>query len=379
ESGAVEAIVGGFDYTESKFNRSLQGWRQAGSTMKPFVYAAALEHGYLPSSLVNDSPLTFEMGDKLWQPGNSDGEFLGPVTLRRALYMSRNLVSIRLLQAVGIGTASNYLARFGFPEEKMPENLTLALGAAEVLPVQMATAYASLANGGFHVTPWYVGKVVDKSGKILFQANPEKVCRQCESGPAPDPVPAEISGEGGEVTTTEAPAAPMPFVPDHPVAPRIMSARAAFQMQSILRDVVVRGTGRAALALGRSDLAGKTGTTNDAKDAWFAGFGGRLVAVTWLGFDQPQTLGRVEFGGYAALPLWNAFMGPALKGVPLYEPTPPTGLTAVRLNLDTGLRAAEGDPRGYTEWIQSEKVSQIPEAATESGAGTPQVAPEEIF
>jgi penicillin-binding protein 1A len=347
--------------------------------MKPFVYAAALEHGYVPSSLLNDSPLTFEDGDKLWQPGNSDGEFLGPITLRRALYMSRNLVSIRLLQAVGVGNVRNYLGRFGFPEEKMPQNLTLALGAAEVLPIQMAAAYASLANGGFHVTPWYISKVVDKSGKVLFQANPERVCRQCESGPVPEPVAAEITGEGSEVTTTEAPAAAMPEVPDYPVAPRIMSARAAFQMQSILRDVIVRGTGRAALSLGRSDLAGKTGTTNDAKDAWFAGFGGQLVAVAWIGFDQPQTLGRVEYGGYAAVPLWNAFMGPALKGVPLYEPSPPTGLTAVRLNLDTGQRTSDDDPRGYSEWVQTEKLSQIPEGGLEAEAGATQVAPEEIF
>lgn len=377
ESGAIEALVGGFDYTESKFNRSLQGWRQAGSTLKPFVYAAALEHGYLPSSLINDAPLTFEEGDKLWQPGNSDGEFLGPITLRRALYMSRNLVSIRLLQAVGVGTTRNYLARFGFPEGKMPQNLTLALGASEVLPIQMAAAYASLANGGFHVTPWYIGKVIDKSGRVLFQANPERVCRPCEAGA--EPVSAEISGEGAAIVTQEAPAAPMPFVPDYPVAPRIMSARAAFQMQAILRDVILRGTGRAALSLGRHDLAGKTGTTNDAKDAWFAGFGGQLVAVAWLGFDQPQTLGKVEYGGYAAVPLWNAFMGPALKGVPAYEPAPPPGLTAVRLNLDTGLRTPADDPRGYTEWVQTEKLSQIPEDAAEAGAGTPQVAPEEIF
>ncbi|HET8729736.1 MAG TPA: penicillin-binding protein 1A [Moraxellaceae bacterium] len=385
DTGALEGIVGGFDYTQSKFNRTLQGWRQAGSTMKPFLYSSALERSYLPSSMVNDSPLSFGEGDSLWQPSNSDGEFLGPITLRRALYMSRNMVSIRLLQAVGIDNARAYISRFGFPSGKLPRNLTLALGTAEVLPVQMASAYAALANGGFHVSPWFIEKVVDKTGKVVFQANPPRVCRPCEAPPATAPVePAstEITGQGTDVTTTAPPPPPAPFVPDYPVAPRIMSARTAFQMQSILHDVIVRGTGRAALSIGRGDLSGKTGTTNDAKDAWFAGFGGGLVAVAWLGFDQPQTLGKVEFGGYAAVPIWNAFMGPALRGTPEYHPDPPTGLTAVRLNLDTGMRTGEDDPRGYTEWIQTEKLSQVPEPAPVPGSeGTPppQVAPEELF
>ncbi len=391
ESGAVEAIVGGFDYTQSKFNRSLQGWRQAGSTLKPFVYAAALERGYLPSSIVNDSPLSFGEGDSLWQPGNSDGEFLGSITLRRALYMSRNMVSIRLLQAVGVERARTYVSRFGFPAAKLPRNLTLALGTAEVLPVQMAAAYGSLANGGFHVQPWFIDKVVDKSGKVLFQANPRRVCRPCEAPPAaavapadgeaaaPEAAATEITGEGGSFTVTEPPPPPKPYAPDYPVAPRIMSGRAAFQMQSILRDVVIRGTGRAALSIGRGDLSGKTGTTNEAKDAWFAGFGGKVVAVAWLGFDKPQTLGRVEYGGYAAVPIWNAFMGPALRGTPEYHPKAPAGLTALRLNLDTGQRSVEGDPRGYTEWVQNEKLGQIPEPAPAEGEAAPQVTPEEIF
>jgi penicillin-binding protein 1A len=379
DTGAIEALVGGFDYTASKFNRSIQSWRQAGSTMKPFVYSAALEHGYLPSSLINDAPLTYGEGDEMWQPGNSDGEFLGPITLRRALYMSRNTVSVRLLQAVGIGAARNYVARFGFPESKIPQNLTMALGAADVLPIQMVTAYASLANGGFHVTPWFIEKVVDASGTVVFQANPTRVCRQCESQAAADAAPAEISGTGAEIGVTEPPPATKSAAPDYPVAPRIMGARAAFQMRSILQDVIIRGTGRAALAVGRRDLSGKTGTTNDAKDAWFAGFGGNLVAVTSLGFDQPQTLGKVEYGGYAAVPLWNAFMAPALKGVPEYQPEPPAGLTPVRLNLDTGLRAGDDDPRGYIEWIPTEKLSQIPETAPTEGTGTPQAAPEDVF
>lgn len=382
DTGGLEAVVGGFDYTTSKFNRSLQGWRQAGSTLKPFIYSSALERGYTPASLINDAPITFGEGENAWQPGNSDGEFLGPITLRQALYRSRNTVSIRLLQAIGVDNARRYLARFGFPPDRMPHNLTLALGTAEVLPVQMAAGYAAIANGGLHVTPWFVDHVVDKTGKVLFQANPERVCRQCEAAPAAaDPVAAEITGAGQNLNVTEPPAAAAAFTANYPVAPRIMSARTAYQMQSILRDVINRGTGRAALALGRDDLAGKTGTTNDAKDAWFAGFGGNLVAVAWLGFDQPQTLGRVEYGGYAALPLWNSFMRPALAGVAGYQPPVPPGLSAVRVNLDTGQRTGEDDPRGYNDWIQIEKLSTLPETPAEGAAGTsgPQVAPEDLF
>lgn len=378
DSGAIEAIVGGFDYTTSKFNRAVQGWRQAGSTFKPFIYAAALERGYTPASLVNDSPITYGEGANVWQPNNSDGEFLGPITVRRALYMSRNMVSIRLLQSVGVDAARGYAARFGFPRQRLPQNLTLALGAADVLPVQMAAGYAAIANGGFHVTPWYIERMEDKTGATLFEANPERVCRACEQqAEAAEPLPTEITGSGSEVTVTPPPPA---FTPDGPVAPRIMSARSAFQMQSILRDVVVRGTGRAALALNRGDTGGKTGTTNDAKDAWFAGFGGNLVAVTWLGFDQPQTLGRVEYGGYAALPLWNSFMAVALKGVPEAVRPPPMGLTSVRLNLDTGTPTREDDPRVYTEWMQSEYLNTLSGGGHEEDDERPaQVAPEELF
>ncbi len=378
DSGAVEALVGGFDYTTSKFNRVTQGWRQAGSTFKPFVYAAALERGYTPASLINDSPITYGEGSNVWQPNNSDGEFLGPITLRRGLYMSRNMVSIRLLQAVGVDNARSYAARFGFPRQRLPQNLTLSLGAADILPIQMAAAYAAIANGGFHVTPWFIERVVDKNGEEMFKANPQRVCRACENLPQADNSPAtEITGSGSEITVTAPPPA---YTPDFPAAPRIMSPRSAYQMQTILRDVVVRGTGRAALALNRADTGGKTGTTNDAKDAWFAGFGGDLVAVTWLGFDQPQTLGRVEYGGYAALPLWNTFMATALKGVPEANRPVPPGLTSARLNLDTGSRTSENDPRVYTEWVQSEYLGTLTGSGQDADdERPPQVAPEDLF
>lgn len=338
ESGAIEAVVGGFDFGRSKFNRALQGWRQAGSTIKPLIYAKALERGYTPETLITDGPLSY--GD--WTPSNADGEFLGPITLRRALYLSRNLVSIRLLEAIGVDSARTYLSRFGIDKARMPRNLTLALGSADVLPVQMATAYASIANGGLRVNPYFIEKVVDRTGKVVFQANPNRVCRRCEA-PRPVPVapepPAVISETGQDGVPPEAqsetlvitPPEPAPvvdapaYVPNHPVALRIMNPRAAVQTYSILQDVIARGTGRGALALGRSDLGGKTGTTNEARDAWFAGFNGRMVAVSWVGFDEPRTLGKVEYGGFAALPIWNQYMAVALRGVPSSLPPMPVG------------------------------------------------------
>lgn len=373
DNGAIEALVGGFDFSQSKFNRAVQSWRQAGSTIKPLIYAKALESGYTPLSLVDDSPLTF--GD--WSPSNSDGEFMGPITLRRALYLSRNLVSVRLLQAVGVGDAREYLSRFSLEKSRMPQDLTLALGSAEVLPIQMATAYASIANGGLRVNPYFIEKVVDRTGKVVFQAEPKRVCRPCEL-PLPAPVvnadgqalPSEvipgvtppvtpevsgnISGQGTDIQVT--PPAPAAFVPDYPVALRIMRPRAARQMYSILQDVIQRGTGRGALSLGRADLAGKTGTTNDARDAWFAGFNAKMVAVSWVGFDDPKSLGKIEYGGYAALPIWNQYMATALRGIPFSMPPNPAGLSSVRINRMTGQQADATDPEAIDELIPTEQL-----------------------
>jgi penicillin-binding protein 1A len=391
DSGAVEAIVGGFDFSQSKFNRAVQSWRQAGSTIKPLIYAKALESGYTPLSMIDDSPLTF--GD--WSPSNSDGEFMGPITLRRALYLSRNLVSIRLLQAVGVGDAREYLSRFSLEKSRMPQDLTLALGSAEVLPIQMATAYASIANGGLRVNPYFIEKVVDRTGKVVFQAEPKRVCRPCEL-PLPAPVvtsdgrvePNEvipgvtppitpgssgnISGQGNSINVV----APRPeaYVPAHPVALRIMRPRAARQMYSILQDVIQHGTGRGALSLGRADLAGKTGTTNDARDAWFAGFNAQMVAVSWVGFDEPKSLGKVEYGGYAALPIWNQYMATALRGMPFSMPPNPAGLSSVRVNRMTGQQADASDPEAIDELVPTE---QLPNDANASPAPLP--APEVIM
>jgi penicillin-binding protein 1A len=391
DSGAVEAIVGGFDFSQSKFNRAVQSWRQAGSTIKPLIYAKALESGYTPLSMIDDSPLTF--GD--WSPSNSDGEFMGPITLRRALYLSRNLVSIRLLQAVGVGDAREYLSRFSLEKSRMPQDLTLALGSAEVLPIQMATAYASIANGGLRVNPYFIEKVVDRTGKVAFQAEPKRVCRPCElplpapvvtsdgrvepneviPGVTPSTTPSSsgnISGQGNNINVI----APTPeaYVPNHPVALRIMRPRAARQMYSILQDVIQRGTGRGALSLGRADLAGKTGTTNDARDAWFAGFNAQMVAVSWVGFDEPKSLGKVEYGGYAALPIWNQYMATALRGIPFSMPPNPAGLSSVRVNRMTGQQADASDPEAIDELVPTE---QLPNPANTSPVPLP--APEVIM
>lgn len=345
-NGAVEAVVGGYDFAQSKFNRAVQGWRQPGSTIKPFIYTLALERGMTPYSMVSDSPL--RVGK--WQPKNSDGRYLGSITLRRALYLSRNLVSVRLLQSVGLDRARNFLVHFGLVEDKIPRNLTIALGTPQVLPIQMATGYATFANGGFRIQPYVIEKVVDPDNKLLFEANPLYACASCMSNPEQANATATPANDNGEVVelsnkqgqsiektvaSTAESATPATenqnAASSNPAqvittsasngktyrqATRIIKSSSAFDMANILQDVIVHGTGRAALKLGRNDLGGKTGTTNDAKDAWFAGFNGNLVTISWVGFDNPKTLGRREYGGVAALPIWIKFMGDALKDTP---------------------------------------------------------------
>jgi penicillin-binding protein 1A len=315
--GSIEAVVGGYNFYQSKFNRALQGWRQPGSTIKPFVYALALERGMTPYTMVNDSPITIGR----WSPRNSDGRYLGMIPLRRALYLSRNTVSVRLLQSVGVERARQLLMDFGLQEDQIPRNFTIALGTPQVLPVQMATGYAAIANGGYRVQPHFISRIEDAFGKTIYEANPEYACIPCINQ-KDQPVDTEITPddeviEGANLNIEEA---QTPLSKEeqskYRQAQRILKSQSAFDMANILRDVIVHGTGRAALKIGRDDIGGKTGTTNDAKDAWFAGFNGKLVAIAWVGFDQPTTLGRREFGGIAALPVWTSFMDKALKGTP---------------------------------------------------------------
>ena len=360
ETGAVRALVGGFDFNHSKFNRALQGWRQPGSTIKPLVYTAALEKGYRPDSIVSDRPI--QVGD--WKPKNSDQRFLGDITLRRGLYLSRNLVSIRLLQAIGISDARNLLDEFGLDKEKLPTTLSLALGTGQATPLQMATAYATFANGGHRIQPYFIDQIYNYENKLLFQANPQQACALCfneqlddlnkkliedyeakveeENKALEKKSDSNLKAENSTNSTEDSPvkddsikdskaldvevydASPDSDRLKAPVlqyvraeqAPRILKPRVAFEMADILRDVIQRGTAVRAKALGRDDIGGKTGTTNEAKDAWFAGFHPTNATVVWMGFDQPSTLGRREYGGVAALPVWMDFMKAQLKNTP---------------------------------------------------------------
>ena len=315
--GSIEAVVGGYNFYQSKFNRAIQGWRQPGSTIKPFIYALALERGMTPYTMVNDSPITIGR----WTPKNSDGRYLGMIPLRRALYLSRNTVSVRLLQSVGVERARQLLMDFGLQEDQIPRNFTIALGTPQVLPVQMATGYAAIANGGYRIQPHFISRIEDAYGKTIYEAAPEYACIPCinqkETVANTATTPDDEAIESTNLTVDEV-QTPLSREEQskYRQAQRILKSQSAFDMANILRDVIVHGTGRAALKIGRDDIGGKTGTTNDAKDAWFAGFNGKLVAIAWVGFDQPSTLGRREYGGIAALPVWTGFMGKALKDTP---------------------------------------------------------------
>ncbi|MCU0936403.1 MAG: PBP1A family penicillin-binding protein [Gammaproteobacteria bacterium] len=301
--GAIRALVGGLDFTQSQFNRAVQAQRQPGSSFKPFIYSAGLERGLTAASVIVDEPVAYyDAGTgKTWRPGNYDGEFRGPTRLREALAHSRNVVAIRLLETVGVDFTVGHSRLFGIDAGRLPRNLSLALGTGVVTPLELAGAYAVFANGGFRVEPHFIDRVEDQAGNVVFAAQPARACPECPARPAAGDRP---------------PDAP-------PVAPRVLDPRNAWMMYSMLGDVVRRGTARSALSLKRKDLAGKTGTTNDFQDAWFAGFNRALVAVAWVGFDQLQPLGQGETGGKAALPMWIDFMRAALAGVPDELPAQP--------------------------------------------------------
>lgn len=314
--GAVTALNGGFDYFHNKFNRVTQSRRQPGSGFKPFLYSAALEKGYTAASIINDAPVVLEDAglEDAWRPENYSRKFFGPTRLRVALAHSRNLVSIRLLRDITSDYAIKYISRFGFDADQMPRNLSLALGSGQASPWTMARAYSVIANGGYRIEPYIIQRIEDASGNIIMQAQPDTVCETCIAGRT-----VEQAG----------------FSP----AKRVITAQNSYLMNSLLRGVVTSGTGRKALSLGRTDLAGKTGTTNDQIDAWFNGFHPELVAISWIGFDSPQTLGRYETGGRAALPMWIDFMKIALKGVPAEPLVQPVGMVTVQIDPETGLLA----------------------------------------
>jgi penicillin-binding protein 1A len=348
--GAIISIVGGMGFELSKFNRATQAQRQPGSNFKPFLYSAALEAGFTAASIINDAPIVLEDSslEDIWRPENDSGKFFGPTRLRWALTKSRNLVSIRLLQQLGIPALIDYSQRFGFNTAQFAPDLSLALGTHSMTPLEVAAAYAVLANGGFLVEPYLISRVDDSTGKTVYQARPLTVCRECEQ-PGADREREELSMEeilsGADGDENELPA-----------APRIMEERVNFIMNSIMRDVITRGTGRRALVLERTDLAGKTGTTNGPMDAWFSGYNPEIVTTTWVGFDGYTPLGRREFGGTAALPIWIDFMRAALEGLPQVKPILPPGIVHVKIDPETGLLAASRQKDTILEYFREEHV-----------------------
>lgn len=357
-SGAVEAVTGGYDFLLNKYNRVTQARRQPGSGFKPFLYAAAFENGYTPATVMLDEPIVYQDSELegAWRPENYDGDFKGPMRLREALVQSRNLVTIRLLQDLGLDTARNYITRFGLAKQHMPRDLSMALGTGSFTPLEMASAYAVLANGGYRVQPHIVQSIRDASGALIFEADTVSVCDSCDAAVLASAPAAAVSTA---VDGTAKPAG---------IAPRVIEPRVAWLVSDVLREVTVRGTGAEARKLGRNDIAGKTGTTNDETDAWFNGFNGELVSVAWVGFDQPTPLGRGEVGGRAALPMWMDFMRVALKGRPeTVRPRPP-GLVNVRIDRRTGLLASGGDPDAITEVVQDDHVPQVDEGRASDNA-----------
>jgi penicillin-binding protein 1A len=341
--GAVKALVGGFDFTRNKFNHATQAYRQPGSSFKPFIYSAALEKGFTAATIINDAPLVVdasETGSVPWEPKNFDGTFDGPIRMRVALTKSKNLVSIRILQAITPQYAQDYITRFGFDPKQHPPYLTMALGAGSVTPLEMAAGYSVFANTGYKVSPYFITRVEDATGRVLAKATPVR------------------AGAGAQ---------------------RTVDVRNAFVMYSMMQDVIRGGTGARAMSLGRTDLAGKTGTTNDQMDAWFAGFQRNLTCVVWIGFDLPRSLGPNETGAMAALPMWISYMGSALRNTPEESIPVPEGVVAARIDPDNGLRSGSSPKATMIEYFYHENMPPEDEAApSEPGAPAQPRRPEDI-
>ncbi len=390
DTGEILSLVGGYDYQHSSFNRVTQANRQPGSNFKPFIYSAALEYGATAATVINDAPIVFDDQtlESTWRPTNDSGKFYGPTRLRKALYNSRNLVSIRLLRSTGIGKTIDYVTRFGFRESQLPRDLSLALGSLSATPLDVVTGYSAFANGGYKVTPHVISRIEDHDGKILYQAEHPIVCRDCDNENDISFSPEEMF-VGDEPFFQEANnleailnSAELPPEPQHPNAERIVEERVAYIMDSILKDVIRYGTGRRARKLGRSDLAGKTGTTNGPTDAWFSGYGSGIVTTAWVGFDNNLNLGRKEYGGSVALPIWMEYMAAALANKPERPMKQPPGISSVRIDPETGMLAAPGQANAIFEIFRSEDVPSGGDSESPSGspANTPRdTSLEEIF
>ena len=369
QNGSILALVGGFDYDYSKFNRVIQAKRQPGSSFKPFIYSAALESGYTPASIINDAPVVFEdvALEDTWRPQNYSGKFFGPTRLRDALTKSRNMVSIRLLKDIGRRHAMQHITKFGFDPELLPYDLTLALGSGSVSPLELATGYAVFANGGYHIEPFVIEQIENIKGEILYRSSPLMVCEEdCQAMQAQMELDSMelLNSEISETTTSIR------------AAERVLSKENAYQMVSMMQDVIQRGTGVKAREIGRSDLAGKTGTTNEQHDAWFSGFNGDFVATAWVGFDQNKPLGRREVGGVAALPIWIDFMRSALEGKPENSLKRPEGIVTLRIDPRTGLLVDQDSNQGIEETFREEYMPTL--SADSNNQATYQQGGEEI-
>jgi len=351
KDGAVVALVGGFDFFQSKFNRVTQARRQPGSGFKPFVYAAAFDKGYTPASVVMDAPIVIDEAgmEQAWRPKEFEGKFYGPIRLREAMTHSRNLVSVRLMREIGGDYTWHYVQRFGFDKSQLPNDLTMALGTASLSPLQMANAYAIFANGGYRVTPYYIDRIEDAGGKTLVQAEPAQACADCGRVTDPPPLPAKATAKSRTNLLDQGEHDGKTMIPDKNLAPQVLRPQVAYLLSDMLADVIKHGTGMGARVLNRDDIAGKTGTTNDQHDAWFNGFNGDIVTTVWTGFDQDRSLGSGEQGAQAALPTWVYFMHEALAGTPRHWVSVPDGIVTVRISPETGLLASADNPNGIME------------------------------
>ena len=365
KTGAIEALAGGYSFNQSKYNRATQASRQPGSTFKPFLYLSALENGRTPATIYNDAPIVFEDSEleTAWRPQNSSGQFYGPTTLREGLYRSRNLVSIRLLRDLGINTTLSYLKQLRLPTENMPSNLSLSLGSGLLTPMELARGFAVIANGGYDVQPYLIERIEEWDGTVVYEAPKTILCDEnCDA--------SQTQVADAEQSTSEQPpeiegmTLPASAAEENTAKPRIMQRladeRSIYIMHSMMQDVVRRGTGRRALALNRSDIAGKTGTTNEQKDTWFAGFNHDIATTVWVGFDQPSPLGRGEYGASTALPIWVDYMKVALADQPAATMPRPNGIVNIRINPETGERARPGEEAVFEIFKEEDAPSPLP-------------------